>query len=147
MIEQEKKLKKIQELANKHSITGYDIWQNTSLSKGTAYKILEKNSNKTTRTKNINIALEYLLGFEDKNYPDQEWHTENQIKKGATAREENTNYENKKIKGLQLQVATLFEKVAVLEETLKLLYLHLEATELEEKIKDQIKQNQLQKNG
>lgn len=72
-------IKKIQELAEKHHIKPYEIGKKTSVSTNTASSIL-KNTHKNPKTKTVQIILDYLLEFENKNYLSQDWHVENQIK-------------------------------------------------------------------
>lgn len=87
----EEKIKKIQDLALKHDIKAYEIGKRTSISIGTATNIL-KNKAKNPKEKTLNTIIDYLLSFENKNYPEEDWHTENMVEKGAAVREPEIKY-------------------------------------------------------
>lgn len=59
MITREDKIELIRKIADEHNITAYEIGENTSVSKGTAYNLLTGSGVKP-RNKTLNIILQYL---------------------------------------------------------------------------------------
>lgn len=122
MITTEEKVKIIRELAQKNDITAYEIGENTSISTGTAYNILNDDNIKP-RNKTLNIILDYLeqavVGTHSKIDVNKEYTAENMIKKGAVAEDMYLNEERSSYN--ETITAETFKKLSI-EEKLTTLF-------------------------